>query len=458
MNPSAVPSSVPSSVSDEALVIAARAGGQRAMNELARRHLPMVYRLVRQALGADPAVDDVAQDVMVRALRQLPALLTPGGLRPWLAAIAVRQIGSHLSRAEDAARLTPLDEAYGRPDAGAEVEGPALLRMQLSAQRRQVGHAVRWLAADERAAFSLWWLETAGELTRAEVAAALGTSVAHTGVRIQRMRARVETGRQIVAALEAMPGCDALGEVAADWDGAPNAYWRKRLGRHVSSCPACARVTGALVPTDRLLAGAALLPGPATKASGVLAWLAAHPVAAAVTAGALAVGIAVPATTGWPAPARLTSWSGSPPASSDGVLRAGPVSLESASAAGRYIAVDGDSGVLAAAGRSSDAAARERASLTVVAGLADASCFSLRGPDGRYLRHSSYRLRLSPDEGTVLFRQDATFCARPGSVAGSVALESVNYPGYALRHIGDQMWLDQYDGPDDSFFVRPALG
>jgi hypothetical protein len=91
------------------------------------------------------------------------------------------------------------------------------------------------------------------------------------------------------------------------------------------------------------------------------------------------------------------------------------------------------------------------------------SCVSFRGPDGRYLRHSSFQLRLSSDEGTVLFRRDATFCPRQGFLTGSVSLESVNYPGFFLRHVGRQLWIDQFDGSsafraDSSFLVRPPLG
>ncbi|WP_030437771.1 sigma-70 family RNA polymerase sigma factor [Actinoplanes subtropicus] len=480
---------------DEALVVAARAGDRAALNELFGRHLPMVYNLVRRTLPDDPAVDDIVQDVLVRALRQIADLRSAGSFRPWLAAIAVRQIGSHLARKElTARREAPLDTAAGRPDAGAEVEGPALLRVELSDQRRQVGHALHWMGADERTAFSLWWLELAGELSRPEVAAALGTTVAHTGVRMQRMREQLEASRQIVAALEAMPGCPALGEVAAEWDGTPSPYWRKRFGRHVQSCRVCAPALGRLLPADRLLAGLVLLPVPVTLgaaavakalagaaaadsgvkvASGIGSWLVrtvqaavTHPVATTVTAGVLAVSVTVP-TTGWTTSTPLASGRSGTAAPSIGAVvprpAIGRVSLESADAAGRFVAVTGDFGVLTAVGPGSEVAARERASLQAVGGLADPACFSFRRPDGRYLRHASFRLRLSPDEGTVLFRQDATFCGRDGLHTGSVSLESFNYRGFFLRHVGDQMWIDKDDGSetfraDSSFFVRPPLG
>jgi RNA polymerase sigma factor (sigma-70 family) len=476
----------PPPIRDEELVEAARSGDRGAFDELARRHLPMVYHLVRQALGDDPDVDDVVQDVMVRAIRQLPGLRSTGSFRPWLAAIAVRQIGSHQARGKIVApREVPLEAAADRADAAAEVEGPAVLRAELAAQRRQVGHATRWMGAEERTVYSLWWLETAGELTRPEVAVALGTTVAHAGVRLQRMREQLDLGRRVVAALEAMPGCDALSEVIADWDGVADPFWRKRIGRHVVTCPVCGPTARRLLPVERLLTGLVLLPAPALLgkallgggATGVPSWLiralhvtAAHPVAATVSAGVLALGIAVPvaerpssvpparADTG-PVPHRLSGTGAAQPRPSDALLRIGPLSLESAAIPGRYLLVSGDRGVLAGA---ADADTRRRATLRAVAGLADPSCFSFRGPDGRYLRHSSFQLRLSPDEGTVLFRRDATFCARGGFLAGSLALESVNFPGFFLRHVGDQMWIDQFDGSagfrsDSSFLVRPPL-
>jgi RNA polymerase sigma factor (sigma-70 family) len=481
----------PSHRRDDRIVAAGRAGDREALNELARLHLPVVYNLVRQALHDDPDVDDVVQDIMMRAFRQLSDLRSTSSFRPWLASIAVRQIASHLARGSVTdQRVAPLEAAVGRPDAGAEVEGPAMLRTELAAQRRQVGHAIRWMGADERTVYSLWWLEAAGELTRSEVAAALGTNVAHAGVRLQRMREQLELARKIVAALEAMPGCDQLGEVIEGWDGRPSAFWRKRIGRHVLTCPVCRPAARRLLPTERLLVSLALFPVPValavvvTKAVPAAAGLssalwfgrfaqvaAAHPVVTAVSASVLAVGVAVPvaerpsaapparAEAVAVAPHRLSGTGTPAPDPTAALLQPGRVSLESADQPGRYVAVAGDQGVLSPA---EDATARRRATLRAVAGIADPSCFSFRNPDGRYLRHSSFRLRLSGNDGTVLFHQDATFCARTGFVAGSLSLESFNYRGFFLRHVGSGMWIDRYDGSaafraDGSFFVRRPL-
>ncbi|MCM4076628.1 sigma-70 family RNA polymerase sigma factor [Paractinoplanes hotanensis] len=484
---------VPRPVRDDEVVLAARAGDREALNELSRRHLPLVYNLVRRVLHDDAQVDDVVQDVMVRALRQLGDLRSPGSFRSWLTAIAVHQVGTHVARENAVAgRAAPLEAADDREDAAAEVEGPAVLRAALSGQRRQVRLATAWLGAEERTVFSLWWLELAGELTRAEVADALDVSVAHAGVRIQRMREQLGTSRGIVAALEAVPGCEVLGAAVAGWDGTASPYWRKRLGRHVRSCPVCARATGELVPDDRLLLTLALLPVPIALTGAALvnaaaygeaataalaktltaaSWAgraahaaAAHPLVAVVGAGVLAVGVTVPAT-GWatgtqPPPGAAV---GSPqPRTSAGPLAPGSVSLESAAAPGRFVAVSGDEGVLEKVGPADAPADRQRATLQVVPGLADPLCVSLRSSGGRYLRHQNFRLRLSGDDGTVLFRRDATFCSQAGYVPGGISLESYNFRGFFVRRVGGQLGIDQFDGSaefraDSSLFVRPGL-
>lgn len=502
------------STNETGLVVAAQAGDRRALDELVAVHLPLVYTLVRRALSGQTDVDDVVQEAMLRALRELPVLRTPESFRPWLVAIAMRQISTHLRRCSAAAgRITPLDELTGEPDPEAEFEGLTLLRLELSAQRRQVIRASRWLDPDDRALLSLWWLETAGELSRADLASALGMGVAHVGVRVQRMRQQLELSRSLVATLDARPQCAELETVLADWEGVPSPLWRKRIARHTRSCKICSRTVGELIPAERLLVGFALLPVPialadaltgtgglAGTAAGVSAaavsagasaaasgtgaavglvgqltqLLTAHPAAATLTASALVVGIAVAAAT-WPAapprPPAVAAGPTSAPAAtrttalapagaaasatgqpsptagrsaSPGVggLALGPISLESVDEAGSVVAAADDRGVLARIGAGSSVADRRRATFEVVPGLSDPTCVSFRARDGRYLRHSSWRLRLSADEGNRLFRGDATFCVLAGSAAGSVALESANYPGSFLRHRGSGLWVD----------------
>ncbi|MER6530754.1 AbfB domain-containing protein [Streptomyces sp. NPDC001508] len=93
-------------------------------------------------------------------------------------------------------------------------------------------------------------------------------------------------------------------------------------------------------------------------------------------------------------------------------------------------------------------AERRAATFRLVDGLADGSCSSFATADGTYLRHRDFVLRAERDDGSALFREDATFCRRPAARSGAVVLESVNYPGRFLRHRNFRLRLDPYQDTD----------
>ncbi|GAA3079933.1 hypothetical protein GCM10017562_56160 [Streptomyces roseofulvus] len=503
------------------LVVAAQAGDRRAREELVAAYLPLVYNIVGRALSGHADVDDVVQETLLRVVRDLPALRAPESFRSWLVSITLRQINTHWQRQHALAdRTTGIDEARRIPDAGAEPVDVTILRLHVSDERRRVVEAGRWLDPDHRVLLSLWWQECAGLLSREDMAAATGLTVAHAGVRLQRMREQLELCRTIVAALEADPRCPGLGETVAGWDGRPASVWRKRIARHTRDCPVCTATSAERVPAELLplslttlavpaaliaaLAAKGLLSGTAASAAG----LAAAPVAVATATGgggvqgaligklqavtahplvSLAAGAVLVAGTAtyltWPEPAprapgataaptagtptplasRTTAAPAAPspasPSAVPGTVPLGARSLESADRPGRFVTYTGDFAALGGVAASSGAQARQRATFTVVGGLADARCVTFRAADGRYLRHHYLRLRLSTDDGSALFREDATFCPRPGAVAGSVTLHAHNYPGSVLRHRDGGIWLDGSDGTrafagQASFLVR----
>jgi hypothetical protein len=91
---------------------------------------------------------------------------------------------------------------------------------------------------------------------------------------------------------------------------------------------------------------------------------------------------------------------------------------------------------------------REDSTFKLVKGLADSACYSFATHDGKYLRHRSFVLVAERNDGSSLFKQDATFCPRSSSVHGATMLESVNYPGRFLRHQNFQLKLDPYQHSD----------
>ncbi|MEU4683039.1 AbfB domain-containing protein [Streptomyces xinghaiensis] len=108
------------------------------------------------------------------------------------------------------------------------------------------------------------------------------------------------------------------------------------------------------------------------------------------------------------------------------------------------------------------AADAKDATFTVMPGLADDKCYSFKTANGKYLRQQKFRVRVSAPQDTGLFRQDATFCATEGMVAGATSFESYNFPGRFLRHRHFRLVLDRPDGSDlfkqdASFRVIAAL-
>ncbi|GGR90502.1 MULTISPECIES: sigma-70 family RNA polymerase sigma factor [Streptomyces] len=244
-------------VDTAALVDAARAGDPAAQDALVGAYLPLVYNIVGRALNGSVDVDDVVQETMLRALGSLGDLRSPENFRSWLVAIAMNRVRAHWRDRQ----LAPgtVEEAAGVADPGADFVDLTIVRLQLSGQRQETARATRWLEPEDREVLSLWWLECAGELTRAEVATALGVSPQHTAVRVQRMKARLESARVVVRALDTRPACAELGGVLASWDGVPSALWRKRIARHARECARCGGLWSGLLPAEGLLAGLALV-------------------------------------------------------------------------------------------------------------------------------------------------------------------------------------------------------
>ncbi|MFE1378996.1 sigma-70 family RNA polymerase sigma factor [Streptomyces sp. NPDC058740] len=530
------------------LVVAAQAGDDRAREQLVAAYLPLLYNIAGRALDGHADVDDVVQETLLRVVRDLPALRAPESFRSWLVSITIRQINTHWQRRRTVAdRTTGIDEAHRLPAAGAEPVDVTILRLHVSDERRRVVEAGRWLDPDHRMLLSLWWQECTGLLGREDMAAATGLTVAHVGVRLQRMREQLELCRTLVAALEADPRCPGLDGTLAGWDGQPASVWRKRMARHTRGCPVCTapatapeRIPAELLPLSltalavpaglvALLTAKGLLSGTAAGTAGLAAAtstpaagtaaaaaaapggglhgalggklpvVSAHPLASLATVAVLVAGAATYAA--WPEPAhrepgvtaaptaahpaplpsRSASRTPSPTAPSStgpsptgpsptgppppnpsapaGTVPLGTRSLESVDRPGLFVASAGDFATLGGVDPAGDAQARRRVVFTVVEGLADPRCVTFRAADGRYLRHHYLRLRLSGDDGSRLFREDATFCPRPGAVAGSVTLHAHNYPGSVLRHRDDGIWLDGSDGTrafagQASFVVR----
>ncbi|MGW3448614.1 sigma-70 family RNA polymerase sigma factor [Streptomyces sp. NPDC001076] len=251
------------------VIAAARAGDRGALEELSSRTLPLVYSVAARAYPYRDDVDDIVQETMMRILRGIGGLQRPEAFRSWVITITVNEVRDHIRRrGRRETTGAAFDAAEHRPDPAADFAEGVILDLRLSGQREESVRATRWLDEDDRELLSLWWLETAGRLARAELASALDMTGHQAAVRVLRMKERLHTSRVIVRALAARPACGELTRLTLDWDGAPSGLWRKRLGRHVRQCPRCVRHEEGMLAPEGLLASLALLPVPAA----LLAW------------------------------------------------------------------------------------------------------------------------------------------------------------------------------------------
>ncbi|MFB2937839.1 AbfB domain-containing protein [Aerosakkonemataceae cyanobacterium BLCC-F154] len=67
-----------------------------------------------------------------------------------------------------------------------------------------------------------------------------------------------------------------------------------------------------------------------------------------------------------------------------------------------------------------------------------------------YLRHQGYRIKLQRNDGSQLFKEDASFDEIPSLVGSGnhASYRSHNYPDRFIRHKNFELWLDHSDGSD----------
>ncbi|MFE3171728.1 AbfB domain-containing protein [Amycolatopsis sp. NPDC059090] len=75
-------------------------------------------------------------------------------------------------------------------------------------------------------------------------------------------------------------------------------------------------------------------------------------------------------------------------------------------------------------------------------GMADPNCFSLESAQfaGSFLRTDGDVVKLAASDGGTPFKNDATWCSKPGKSGPGISLESYAHRGHFLRHWGGQVY------------------
>jgi len=241
---------------DADLVGAAAAGDRAAFAGIYDRYADRLYDFCLGIVGDRDAADCV-QEAFFMAAVDLPTLRDPAKLRPWLYSIARHQALRALRARK---RESISDELPDEPSADA---GPDVLaaRNELA---ELVAKAEGGLSDRDREVLNLAYRHG---LTGAELAQALGVSNDSAKKMVQRLRDTVEKSLgALLVVRQAKTGrnrCPELAAIVAGWDGQFTILMRKRVSRHIESCPNCDEERGRLVNPRALLgASAVLIPAP----------------------------------------------------------------------------------------------------------------------------------------------------------------------------------------------------
>ena len=160
-------------------------GDPAAFEELVATHQLRVTRLAHRLLGwrGGREVEDVVQDVFLRALLRRSSFRGDAGLGTWLAAITINRCRSHHRRRLLTWRL------FGRGEGFAQTPAPPSQdRMATDETSREVRLAVQALPPRDREVVVLRHFEN---MTSAEIAALTGQSKNAVEVRLHRARTRL---------------------------------------------------------------------------------------------------------------------------------------------------------------------------------------------------------------------------------------------------------------------------
>jgi RNA polymerase sigma factor (sigma-70 family) len=249
--------------SDAELASGAAAGDRVALAGIYDRYADRLHDFCLGMLRDREGAADCVQDTFCTAATGLAQLRDPDKLRPWLYAIARHQALGRIAHRRSERLYEEL------PDMASEDPGPDTLaaRNELA---ELIAAAAGGLSDRDRAVLELTYRHG---LHGPELAQALGVSTAAARTLTHRLRETIE--RALGALLVARRAhtnpnrCAALGAILAGWDGVFTVLIRKRIARHIDSCPTCEQDRAQLVTPAALLGAAPIfIPAPA--------WLRAH--------------------------------------------------------------------------------------------------------------------------------------------------------------------------------------
>jgi RNA polymerase sigma factor (sigma-70 family) len=173
---------------DNLLVEAARTGDHAAFSELVARHRTVAIRVCQRFVGDRSRAEDTVQEAVLQAWLSLDNLRRPDRFGAWLIGIAIHICQSWSRyRADQTWSLEALLGGHTLPEP-VDTEIAPIEVVQLRELGRRVRAAIDELPAGQRTAVALFYL---GDLSHAEIAAALGIEAGAVKTRLHKARGRL---------------------------------------------------------------------------------------------------------------------------------------------------------------------------------------------------------------------------------------------------------------------------
>jgi RNA polymerase sigma factor (sigma-70 family) len=248
-------------VDDTGIVAAMRQKDQAGLAAAYDAYANPLYTYCVSQLRDEDRAGDVLHDTFIVAYERIGQLRDPSRLKPWLYAIA-RNECQRVFRERN--RSAPLDEAMAVSDQTVEM-GAGLRQAEL---RGLVQTAAGGLNPREREVIEL---AVQHDMAIDDVAATLGQSPKYVHALLSKARQQMEKSLSaLIVARTGRESCGTLDGLLAGWDGGMTVLLRKRVARHIESCPICAERKRRDVNAMALLATTPILAAPLLLRSQLL--------------------------------------------------------------------------------------------------------------------------------------------------------------------------------------------
>ena len=218
-------------LSDAELATAAATGDRVALGAIYHRYADRLHDYCVGLVRDHHTAADCVHDVFCIAASDIHKLREPEKLRPWLYSIARH---AALRTLHEQRREPAFDEV---PDTVALGPGPFTLTAQ-NELAQLISAAASGLSDRDRDVLELAYRQG---LAGPELARTLGVSHDCAKKLLQRLRQTFERslGALMVARHAAQHGCPQLAVTLSGWNDQFTVLTRKRVARHIESCPAC---------------------------------------------------------------------------------------------------------------------------------------------------------------------------------------------------------------------------